>query len=106
MSSDLTEDLAGEILLNNVEARDASLQTEPVKAHTLRECVEETLHQYFTHLEGHEVSCVYDMVMSEVEAPLLEVVLRYTQQNQSKAAEVLGLNRGTLRKKLKQHDLL
>jgi len=49
---------------------------------------------------------LYDLVLAEVEAPLLEVTLTYVQGNQSKAAELLGLNRGTLRKKLKQYDLL
>ena len=46
------------------------------------------------------------MVLTEVEAPLLATVLQHTGGNQSKAAEVLGLNRGTLRKKLKEHNLL
>jgi Fis family transcriptional regulator len=45
------------------------------------------------------------MVMAEVEAPLLETVMRYTRDNQSKAAELLGINRATLRKKLKQYHL-
>jgi Fis family transcriptional regulator len=46
------------------------------------------------------------MVMAEVEAPLLDVVMRHSRDNQSKASEILGINRGTLRKKLKQYDLL
>jgi Fis family transcriptional regulator len=46
------------------------------------------------------------MVMAEVEAPLLAVVLEYTKDNQSRAAELLGLNRGTLRKKMKEYGLL
>ncbi|MDB9805930.1 Fis family transcriptional regulator, partial [Porticoccaceae bacterium] len=48
----------------------------------------------------------YGIVMAEVEPPLLKAVMAYTRQNQSRAAETLGLNRGTLRKKLKQYDLL
>lgn len=72
----------------------------------LRCCVKNALTNYFNHLDGQPVSDVYAMVLAEVEAPLLEVVLEYTQHNQSQAAEILGLNRGTLRKKLKQYDML
>lgn len=73
---------------------------------TLRDCVEKTMRNYFAHLDGQPVTDVYQMVLSEVEAPLLETVLEFTRGNQTKAAIVLGLNRGTLRKKLKQYDLL
>ncbi len=73
---------------------------------SLRESVETAVSNYFQHLEGQDVTDVYDMVMAEVETPLLEVVMKYTRHNQTKAAQVLGLNRGTLRKKLKQYGLL
>lgn len=73
---------------------------------SLRDCVERAVVNYFEHLEGHDVTDVYEMVLAEVEAPLLEVVMKYTRHNQTKAANVLGLNRGTLRKKLKQYGLL
>lgn len=73
---------------------------------TIRDCVERAMRNYFEHLDGQEVQDIYQMVLSEVEIPLLEVVLEYTRNNQSRAAEVLGLNRGTLRKKLKQYDML
>lgn len=73
---------------------------------SLRGCVEQAMDNYFKHLDGQDVSNVYDMVMAEVEAPMLEIVLKYTRHNQTRAAEVLGLNRGTLRKKLKQYGLL
>ncbi|GGE32635.1 putative Fis-like DNA-binding protein [Halopseudomonas oceani] len=73
---------------------------------TLRDSVEEALHNYFQHLEGQDVTDVYNMVLSEVEAPLLESVMNYVKGNQTRASEVLGLNRGTLRKKLKQYGLL
>ncbi len=73
---------------------------------SLRDYVETAVSNYFSHLEGQDVTNVYDMVLSEVETPLLEVVMKYTRHNQTKAAEVLGLNRGTLRKKLKQYGLL
>ena len=73
---------------------------------SLRDCVEQAMENYFKHLEGQPVRDVYDLVMAEVEAPLLEIVMKYTRHNQTRAAHVLGLNRGTLRKKLKQYGLL
>lgn len=73
---------------------------------TLRDCVEQTLSNYFAQLDGAPVKDVYQLVLSEVEAPLLEQVLKYTRNNQTKASVLLGLNRGTLRKKLKQYGLL
>jgi len=73
---------------------------------SLRDCVETTMENYFRHLDGQGVTDVYDMVLQEIEAPLLEIVMKNTRQNQTKAAEMLGLNRGTLRKKLKRYSLL
>ena len=73
---------------------------------SLRDCVEQAMDNYFKHLDGQAVTDVYDLVMAEVEAPMLEIVMKYTRHNQTKAAQVLGLNRGTLRKKLKQYGLL
>ena len=55
---------------------------------------------------GAPVTEVYQLVLSEVEAPLLEQVMKYTRNNQTKASTMLGLNRGTLRKRLKQYGLL
>ena len=73
---------------------------------SLRGCVAGIIENYFQHLDGQPVTGVYDMVMQEVETPLLEAVMKNTRQNQTKAAEILGLNRGTLRKKLKNYNLL
>ena len=73
---------------------------------SLPECVTESVEEYFRHLDQCETRGFYALVMQQVEAPLLEVVMRKTLQNQSAAAELLGLNRGTLRKKLKQYGLL
>ena len=73
---------------------------------SLRQCVEHALKAYFSDLDGQSTNDLYDLVLSEVEAPLLEAVMAYTRNNQSKTAEMLGLNRGTLRKKLKRYDLL
>ena len=64
------------------------------------------VNDYFNQLDGEPVSELYQMVLAEMEIPLLEKVLEYTRGNQTKAAELLGLNRGTLRKKLKQYGLL
>ena len=76
------------------------------KAKTLRDSVAIALNNYLAPLDGQDVCDVYNMVLSEVEAPLLEEVMRYTRNNQTRASQMLGLNRGTLRKKLKQYDLL
>ncbi|SHF46703.1 Fis family transcriptional regulator, factor for inversion stimulation protein [Modicisalibacter ilicicola DSM 19980] len=76
------------------------------RGQTLREAVDEALHRYFDHLDGGSVSDLYAMVMTEVEVPLLSAVLAYTEGNQTRAADMLGMNRGTLRKKLKHYDLI
>ena len=73
---------------------------------SLREMVKNSIEQYFEDLGGHETINLYELVLKEVEVPLLTVVLEQSKNNQSKAAKILGLNRGTLRKKLKQHDLI
>ncbi|CAK0766842.1 Fis family transcriptional regulator, factor for inversion stimulation protein [Gammaproteobacteria bacterium] len=75
----------------------------PIAGNTLRECTCRALERYFQHLDGHPTTNLYDLVMGEVEAPLLEVVMAYVQGNQSRAAEMLGISRGTLRKKLAQY---
>lgn len=69
-------------------------------------CVQIALEEYFADLDGHQPhSGLYDMVMTEVEYPLLKAIMRHTGGNQSRAAEILGINRGTLRKKLEQFGL-
>lgn len=72
---------------------------------TLRDHVAIAMRNYFAHLDGQPASNIYEMVFNEVEAPLLESILEYTGKNQTKAADLLGLNRGTLRKKLKKYGL-
>ena len=71
----------------------------------LNECVEAALKDYFEQLDGHAAANLYDMLLAEVEAPLFKATLAHTDGNQSRAAEILGLNRGTLRKKLKTYGL-
>ncbi|KAA0873842.1 DNA-binding transcriptional regulator Fis [Nitrincola tapanii] len=73
---------------------------------TLRDSVHHSMTSYFKQLDGQPVTDVYQMVLAEIEAPLFETVMAYTKDNQTKASELLGLNRGTLRKKLKQYGLL
>ena len=72
---------------------------------SLQSAVDESVARYFDQLGTTMASNVYDMVLAEVEIPLLVRVLKYTRGNQSKAAIVLGLSRGTLRKKLKIYGI-
>ena len=71
----------------------------------LRTQVQSALQDYFCKLDGHMPSNLYKLVLQEVEHPLLESVMHYTRGNQTKAAEILGINRSTLRKKLKQYGM-
>ena len=70
------------------------------------ECVRNSLESYFSDLGGTDPAGMYDMMVRVVEKPLLEVVMRHAEQNQSRAASWLGLNRNTLRKKLVEHKLI
>lgn len=72
----------------------------------LNEALGAAIEAFYIHLDGESPSNVYEMVLAEVELPLLKATLAYTGYNQSKCAAVLGLSRGTLRKKLKQFNLL
>lgn len=72
----------------------------------IEECVRTSIEGYFRDLRGTEPDGMYDMLVKAVEKPLLEVVMVKAEQNQSRAAEWLGLNRNTLRKKLMEHRLL
>ena len=69
-------------------------------------CVRDSLEQYFKDLRGAEPHSLHDMIIGTVEKPLLEVVMKHAAGNQSKAAEWLGVNRNTLRRKLVDHKLL
>jgi len=71
----------------------------------LRSQAEEALQSYFETLNGHKPAHLYDLVMREVEEPLFKVVMSHVDGNQSRAAVILGINRGTLRKKLKEFGL-
>ena len=73
---------------------------------TIEQSVRDSLQTYFQDLEGEVPDRLYDMVVRMVERPMLEVVMNHADHNQSRAAEWLGLNRNTLRKKLVEHKLL
>ena len=82
-------------------ANDNATDTAPAAGH-LREAVTAAVRDYLEQL----ASDVYQMVLAEVEAPLLAEIMAYTRNNQTRASIMLGLNRGTLRKKLKQYNLI
>ena len=71
----------------------------------LANSVERALNEYFKDLDGQPPHAVYDMVLGCIEKPMLQHVMKRAAGNQSKAAEILGLNRNTLRKKLQQYQL-
>lgn len=71
----------------------------------LSQAVTESLEDYFLHLDGEPPHAVYDMVLACVEAPLLKYMMQKVGGNQSKAAEILDINRNTLRKKLQQYNI-
>ncbi len=72
----------------------------------LREHAEAALGAYFERLNGHRPSGLYQLVLREVEEPLFRAVMDYTDGNQLRAAEILGINRGTLRRKLEDYGLV
>ena len=71
----------------------------------LRSHAEAALDTYFASLNGHAPGHLYELVMREVEEPLFRAVLDYAEGNQSRAADILGINRGTLRKKLRHYGI-
>ena len=72
----------------------------------LRTFALQAFREYFDTLNGHAPVELYDLVLKEIELPLFQAVMNYTRGNQSRAAEILGINRGTLRKKLRIHGLI
>jgi len=74
--------------------------------YSLAQHVKDLFQNYIKSLQGETPCDIYNLFLSEFEKPFLESVLTHTRHNQSKAATFLGISRGTLRKKLKQHDLL
>jgi len=72
----------------------------------IAECVYRSLDRYFKDLDGEQPCAIYDMVLRHIERPMLEVVMREADGNQTIAAQMLGINRNTLRRKLIEHKLL
>jgi Fis family transcriptional regulator len=86
--------------------RKLSQQLASHRKRPLRDFTGEVLDRYFKDLNGHRPAELYGLVLGEVEPPLFNAVLEYTQGNQTAAAAILGISRATLRKKLKQYQLL
>ena len=72
----------------------------------ISDCVRRALNRYFRDLDGETPHAIYDMVLACIEKPMLEVVMKHADGNQTVAAAMLGINRNTLRKKLTEHQLL
>ena len=72
----------------------------------LSDQVEKSMRKYFKELDGEKATNIYKMVLKEVELPLLETVMKECKGNQTLASQLLGLNRGTLRTKLKKYNLI
>lgn len=77
----------------------------PAEGKDLGRCVRQALEEYLGHLGGHDPTNLHELVIREVEQPLLAVVMTHCGGNQTRAAALLGINRTTLRKKLKEHGL-
>jgi len=71
----------------------------------LSHAVKHSIRRYLFELEGTQPNNMYELVLRQIEQPLFEAILEHTKGNQSRAAELLGLNRGTLRKKLRSYNL-
>jgi Fis family transcriptional regulator len=79
---------------------------ETIQTTPLRTSVERAVETYLNNLDGQPATDLYNMVLAEIEEPMLQIVMRYTKDNQSKAAQWLGLSRGTLRKLLEKYNML
>lgn len=82
------------------------MTTDDLKTTTLKQVVKDTLRNYFSNIGNEQPIDFYSIFMEEIERPLLEVLINYTHYNQVRMANILGISRGTLRKKLKQYGLL
>jgi Fis family transcriptional regulator len=92
------------ITKNNSHSRQSSITTQ--MNGSLNDSTTVALKQYFKILNGHTPCDLYKLVIKEVELPLIKTVMEHTKQNQTQAAAILGINRSTLRKKLKAFDLI
>lgn len=87
----------------SVESMDTSERFECI---TLKQAVKDTLNNYFNNIGNEQPVDFYGILLEEIERPLLEVLINHTHYNQVRMANLLGISRGTLRKKLKQYGLL
>jgi len=71
----------------------------------LRDSVKASIKNYLNQLDGQNVTELYELVLAEVEQPLLDTIMQHTRGNQTRAADMMGINRGTLRKKLKKYGM-
>ena len=80
-------------------------ENQPQEISQLSHAVKHSIRRYLFELEGTQPNNMYELVLRQIEQPLFEAILEHTKGNQSRAAELLGLNRGTLRKKLRSYNL-
>ena len=73
---------------------------------SIADCIARNLERYFRDLDGEKPSAVYEMVLSQMEKPMLQVVMAQAKGNQTAAADILGINRNTLRRMLSKYELL
>ena len=90
---------------NNQRASDTNTAHTPAEISQLSHAVKHSIRRYLYELDGTLPNDMYSLVLRQIERPLFEAILEHTKGNQSRAAEMLGLNRGTLRKKLRSYDL-
>ncbi len=91
--------------VRNAKPSRPAARVESARESELSLTVRKMMKQYFKDLDGEKPCDIYDMVVNAVEKPLLEVVMFHAQGNQTRAAELLGINRNTLRKKLQEHGI-
>ncbi|QTM69182.1 DNA-binding transcriptional regulator Fis [Buchnera aphidicola (Hormaphis cornu)] len=78
---------------------------EKVVKKPLSDSVKQAIKYYLLHSKGRNIVNIYKLVLFEIEKPLLDIIMQYTRGNQTQAALMLGINRATLRKKLKKYSL-